>query len=224
MGLIMKGGGNEPTIVYQRVPLTGLYLHCAYMAAKFAIATPDEAKHIEQQIEQRILTILWSTLALEAGANEFVENLISNDKDLKDFDLCRKKYKKPPAISRTIWKWKLLFKLGPHVEIALSESFLVDAEKLVQTRHLLSHYKPQDTSRKVYYHPNPPVKTKDGGYYGVMWDANTIPAKVESSSVEREVLNQSPSQFYMTSRNVFLQWELKNGRDGTDLAKAIPIL
>lgn len=224
MGLIMKGGGNQPTILYERVPLTVFYLNCAYKAAKSALVALDKPKQIEQQIEERVLTILWSTLALEAGANEFIENLISDDKEIKDFDLCRNKYKRPAAISRTIWKWKLLFKLGCHAEITLSEPFLVDAEKLVQTRHLLSHYKPQDTSRKFYYNPNPPIKTVSGGYFGVMWYATTVLDKVEPSSIEKTVLNQSPNNFFMAARSVFLEWELKNGRDGSDLNKAIPSL
>jgi hypothetical protein len=177
---------------------------------------------MEKRLELSIMTILWATLALEAGATETAEDIISAS-DLTIFDQCRKQYKKPDKISKTVWKWHWLFKAGPKVEIPPTDPFFVAAEELIQLRHLLTHYKPQNTARKLYYQPTPPVLKEDGYSHSTAWSVDMHPTRVEPSLVE-SLLNQSASKHYMAAREVFFQWELKNGRDETEIDKAFPKL
>lgn len=223
MGVVMQGGGGKPTIWFQRVSLTGQYLRYSVKAAQCAITIPDSTEHIDERFEQTVLTILWAALALESGANEFAEDIIPAG-DLDHFDRCTKTYQKPKSISQTLWKWICLFKYGPKIQIPLTETFIVEAESLIQLRHQLVHYKPQESARKVYYDVQPPQRQADGTYHGVMWDAAMVPSKVEPSLVESTLFKKSASKYYMTAREVFRQWELKNGRDVSELEKAFPRL
>jgi hypothetical protein len=221
MGIVMQSGGGKPTVHFQRVSLTGFYLECARKSAEEALGMIDEKEQIEKRLELSIMTILWATLALEAGANEKAEDIISAA-NLTIFDQCRKQYKKPDKLSKTAWKWHWLFKVGPKVEIPPSDPPFVAAEELIQLRHSLTHYKPQDVARKVYFEPTPPVLKEDGFYHSSVWSIDMKPSKIEPSLVEAAVLHQPAAKHYMAAREVFFQWELKNGRDGTEFDKAFP--
>jgi hypothetical protein len=223
MPVIFESGSDGPTIRYQSVPLTGLYLRSARKSAVAALATAERPDSLEQRIEFAILAVLWSTLALEAGANERAEDVFPPS-NLDDFDRCRKSFRKPANVSRTIWKWHKLFADGPKVTIPLSEPLLVAAEALVQTRHRLSHYQPQRASRKIHYQPPPPIKMPDGAYHGVIWSAEMPPVKVEPSLVESELLGDKPKEHFLAAWRVFRQWEVSNGRDGANFENAVPPL
>lgn len=204
MGVVMQGGGNQPTVSYQRIKLTALYLRCARKSAQRAIEIADIPEQIDEYLEYSIQTILWSVLSLEAGVNELAEDVIAVS-DLGDFDRCRKKFHNAGNVSRTIWKWHLLFKLGPKQDVPLSDPALQKAEMLVQTRHHLAHYRPQETSRKLYFHPGPAEPQKDGKVFQVMWHAGMEPTKIEPSLVEQELLGDKPKQHFLAARDVFLQ-------------------
>ncbi len=208
---------------FQRVSLTGFYLNCARKSAETALGISDEKEQIEKRLELSIMTILWATLALETGANEAAEDIISST-DLTIFDHCRKQYKKPDKLSKTVWKWHWLFKAGPKVEIPPSAPLFVAAEELVQLRHNLTHYKPQDTARKVYFEPTPPVLKEDGFWHSTVWSVDMKPSKIEPSLVEAAVLHQSAAKYYMAAREVFVQWGLKYGREASEIEKALPTL
>ncbi len=223
MGIVMQSGGGKPTVHFQRVSLTGFYLDCARKSAEAALGISDEKEQIEKRLELSIRTILWATLALEAGANEAAEDIISSA-DLTIFDQCRKQYKKPDKLSTTVWKWHWLFKAGPKVEIPPSDPLFVAAEELVQLRHNLTHYKPQDTARKVYFEPTPPVLKEDGFWHSTAWSVDMKPSKIDPSLVEAAVLRQSAAKHYMAAREVFFQWELKNGREAIKIEKVFPAL
>lgn len=221
MGVVMQGGGTQPTVCYQRIKLTGLYLRCARKSAQRAVEIADIPEQREECLEHTIQTILWSVLSLEAGVNEFAEDVIAVS-DLEDFDQCRKRFHKPKNISKTIWKWHLLFKLGPKQDVPLTDPILHKAEMLVQTRHHLAHYRPQETSRKLHFHPGPAEPQEDGKVFQVMWHAGMVPTTIEPALVEQELLGDKPKQHFLAARDVFLQWELNNGGDGSSLAEAIP--
>ena len=223
MGILMQSGGGKPTIMFRPVSLTGLYLRCAYRSAETLLAIKDDNDQIDRRVELAISTILWATLALEAGANEIAESIIHST-ELAIFDRCKKKYSKPDKVSRLIWKWHWLFKLGPKVEIELSDPLFVATEGLIQLRHLLTHYKLQDTARKLYFEPSPPVLNEDGFYQRTEWNIDMKPTKIEPSLIESAFLNQSASKHYMSAREVFIQWELKNGRGVEVFSKSFPAL
>jgi hypothetical protein len=61
-------------------------------------------------------------------------------------------------------------------------------------------------------------------FHQTMWHAGMIPTQVEPSLIERSLLKQAPSQFFMAARSVFLQWGLKNGEDESKINEAIPVL
>lgn len=223
MGIMIQSGGGKLTVHYQRVSLTGFYLNCARKSAAAALEVGDDREQIEKRLELSIMTILWATLALESGANENAENLIS-DADLTAFDNCRKHYKKPNKLSKTVWKWYWLFKVGPKVEMPPSDPLFVAAEELIQLRHNLTHYKPQDTARKVYYEPPPPVHKEDGFTYITVFSPDMKPSKIEPSLVETAVLRQPAAKHYMAAREIFVQWELKNSRETGKIENAFPPL
>ena len=213
MPLIMEFGGGGPTIRYNSVPLTGFYLRCARKSAVAAFAIGDDGDRSDERIELAILTVIWATLALEAGAHQCAEVVFSAE-DLDDFNWCRKSFQKPKGVSRTAWKWHKLFAAGPKVVIALADPVLDAAERLVQARNGLSHYRLQAASQKVYYQPEPPV----------FWSAYMQPTKVEPSLVEAELLGEKPREHFVAAWTVFYRWELACGRDVADFEKAVPRL
>ncbi len=223
MPLILEGRGDGPTIVYQRIPLTGMYLRSARKFAVSALEITETSDRLEERIEHAILVVIFSTLALEAAANQFAEDIYSGT-TLADFDRLRKSFRKPRDISSTVWKWHKLFADGPKVTMALSDPLLTGTEHLVKTRHMLSHYRPQDTSRKIYYDPSPVVKTVDGMYYREMWNVGMTPSKVESSLIERELLGDKPGEHFRAAWDVFHAWELANGGNGSKLEQIAPRL
>lgn len=223
MPVIFEGSGLGPTTRYERLPLTGLYLRSARESAESALAMPLAYDDVEQRIKLSTLAVLWSALALEAGANQLAEDLLPASA-FDDFDQCRGSFKRPAKVSRTIWKWHQLFAKGPRVEIPLADPLMVAAAALVQTRNQLSHYQPLRSSRKVHYQPPPPVRGPDGMYHVVMWDVNMEPARVEPSLVEDELLGDQPRTHFLAAWNIFWKWEVTNARDGSDLKTAVPPL
>lgn len=223
MPVVMEGRGNGPTVRYERIQLTGLYLRGARRSAASALAITETSDRLDARLELAILAVIWSTLALEAAANQLAEDVFSGA-TLTDFDRCRKSFRKPKNVSATVWKWHKLFTEGPKVAVALSDCVLVAAERLVQTRHMLCHYRPQDTSQKIFYEPPPPVKTADGMYYREMWSAEMTPAKVEPALVERELLGDKPGEHFRAAWDVFHEWELAYGGDGSNLERIAPRL
>lgn len=213
MPIIMKYVGGGPTIRYNPVQLTGLYLRCARKSAVAALAVADGAERTEERIELAILTVIWATLALEAGAHELAEGLFSPE-NVDDFCRCRKSFQVPKGVSRTVWKWHKLFAVGPKVDIALSDPVLTATECLVKARNGLSHYRLQDASQKVYFQPSPPV----------IWSAFMKPTKVEPSLVERELLGEKPREHFLAAWTVFYRWELASGRDVAEFENAVPRL
>jgi hypothetical protein len=221
MPVVLEGHGNGPTILYQRIQLTGVYLRGARKSAESALAFTEIDDHLEVRIEHAILTVILSTLALEAAANQFAEDIFSGT-ELADFDRLRKAFRKPENISATVWKWHKLFAAGPKVTVPLSDPVLIGAERLVRTRHMLSHYRPQDASRKIYYEPTPPAKTAEGMYYREFWNADMKPSKVEPSLVERELLGEKPMEHFRAAWDVLYAWEIAHGGDGSKLEQVVP--
>lgn len=217
--LLAESRPGHPTVFYQRVPLVGMFLAKAYESACVAKGQAPGRDNAKECIETATATILWSALALEGGANEFAENVIPVEK-LEDFDQCRKEYVKPKGVSRTTWKWHLLFKLGPKVDMPVSGPLLADAEALMQVRHLLAHYRPQDAARKLYYTLK--KEFRDGKVWQA-WDHTMRPDRVEPSAVEARVI-KDPHRHYVSVRALFLEWVLRNGGDATSLSKASPEL
>lgn len=213
MPLIMKFGAGGPTIRYNHVQLTGFYLRCARKSAVAALAIGDGAERSDERIELAILTVIWATLALEAGAHQYGEDVFSAE-DQDDFNWCRKSFHKPNRGSQTVWKWHKLFAAGPKVDIALSDPLMVAAEALVQARHGLSHYRPQIAAQRVYFQPEPPV----------VLSAYMRPTKVEPSLVEKELLGDKPREHFLAAWTVFYRWELAYGRDATVFENAVPRL
>lgn len=223
MAILMQGKGDGPTIHFRRIQLTGLYLKSARKAAAASLALSPTDDNIDDRIELGILTVMWSTLALEAGANQFAEDVFPIHK-ANDFDKCKKEFHKPPQISRVIWKWKHLFSEGPKKPIDLSEPIFIDAERLIQLRHRLSHYQPQDASQKLYYQPTEPVKQPDGSFSREMWNASMRPFKIEPSLIEQELVANKSRENFHAARNMFTLWERAYSRDEKALDVAIPRL
>ena len=213
MPLIMKFGGGAQTVRYNLVQLTGFYLRCARKSAVAALAFGDGTDRSDERIELAILTVIWATLALEAGAHQYAEDVFPPE-SLDDFNFCRKSFHKSNRVSQTVWKWQKLFAAGPKVDIPLSDPVLVAAEALVQARHGLSHYRPQIAAQKVYFQPEPPL-------FG---SAYMQPSRVEPSLVEKELLGDKPKEHFLAAWTLFHRWELANGRDVADFENAVPRL
>lgn len=213
MPLRMKFGGGGPTVWYNTVQLTGFHLRCARKSAVSALAIGDGADRSDERIELAILTMIWATLALEAGVHQYAEDVFPIE-SLDDFNFCRKSFHKPKGGSQTVWKWQKLFAAGPKVDIALSDPVLVAAEALVQARHGLSHYRPQIAAQKLYFRPEPPV----------VLSAYMQPTRVEPSLVEKELLGDRPREHFLAAWTVFYRWELACGRDVADFENAVPRL
>lgn len=226
MPVVLEGSLGGGSVRYRPIPLVGLCLRSARRSTEAALAVPVVNKKLEERIELAILAVVWSALALEAGANQFAEDVLPKN-NLDDFMWCRKSFSKPPRVSQTVWKWHKLFIEGPKVDISLSDPLFVAAEYLVQARNRLSHYRLKDTSQKIYYPPVHVPEAQDGKLYFVsfdVWRADMEPDKVEPSLVEKELLADKPKEHFGAAWNVFHKWELSNRRDGSELEKAIPPL
>lgn len=223
MSIVMQGKGDGPTIHFRRIQLTGLYLKSARKAAVASLALSSTDENIDERVELGILVVIWSALALEAGANQFAEDVFAN-RNLDDFDKCKKEFHKPAKISNVAWKWHKLFVEGPKKPMELSDPVIVAVERLMQLRHRLSHYRPQDASQKLYFQPSTPIKQPDGMIYREMWNANMKPYTIEPSLVEKELVANKSRENFLAARNTFSSWEAAYGRGAAELDKAIPPL
>lgn len=216
MAVIMEGGSGKPTMVVQRVEFVGFYLACAFRAAKTAVE-PQSTADENCRLENALLIVIWSAMALESAANRIAEDVLS-EKDFSDFDSCRKRFHKPSDISKSVWKWRMLF-AEKGARLPITESFLQDAQKLMHVRNAMSHYKMTESSRKLYFDPPATIP----GQPHMLWDAGWRPSKVELSLAEKELMGQNPARFYNYVRTVLMEWELVNGRDGQQLKEFPPL-
>jgi hypothetical protein len=218
MPIIIEGRGDGPTVWLERVSLAGLYLRSARRNAIAALEIAQANGPIEERIELAILAVIWSTLALEAAANEIGEDVFTGAA-LVSFGMGRKPFQKPKGVSMIVWKWQKLFEAGPKLAVTLSNPVMAAAERLVQTRHLLTHYRPQDTARKVHYEPPPVTKTAEGMYYREVWSAEMAPSRIEPSLVEQELLGDKAAEHYRAAWDVLHKWEVAQGGDGSKLTE-----
>lgn len=216
MGTNITGGYGKETVVSERVDLAGFHLRRAYNNALWLKNNPNPAEP-DDFLERSILAVLWSVLALEAGANHIGEDHIATD-EYEDFERCRKKFQPPAKVSTVIWKWHWLFKLAAQKEIAPTDPLFSEVERLVKLRHRLSHYAGPDTWSRHYFAPAAPK-----GDYFLLFNAEDAPVRAEPALID-VFFSAAPPSHYMAARQLLLEWHMATGSDGKELTERFPAL
>lgn len=196
--IIVRFGGGQPTKYTEARALSDFYLHFAYQHA-----SAKEPTEFTDRFFQVISTILFSTLALEAGANELIETHLSTEERRKFDELFRTKQKQD---SKIMWKWYCLFqsKLN-HDYYSIKREIFEDINTLASLRNSLTHYKLEENARKSYFSPQKLQKMEDDGYTIPIVNGGMNPDKVEEDIFER-LFSRNPATYYTWARNIFVEW------------------
>lgn len=196
--IIVRFGGGQPTEFTEARPLSDFYLHFAYQHA-----SAKEPKEFTDRFFQVISTILFSTLALEAGANEVIEMHLLPHEAQKYNKLFRTRQEK---VSEIMWKWHCLFqsKLNYEYYSVMSEMF-ENISTLVSLRNSLTHYKLKKNAKKSYFSPQKIQKMGDEGYTIPIVTGKMAPDKIEEDIFEK-LFSRNPATYYTWARNIFVEW------------------
>lgn len=220
---LKRHGEIEIATRYIPVPLGGWYLVQAARHARRAQQsipkTPASRKRAQEAIfESSFLTVLYSALALEAGANQVAEDVFP-DADLPDFEFCRNKFAVSPvgSVTRCIWKWKLLFE-SKGVAISAGDEPLAAAEALIHARHKFEHYKPTAFAMKAVFE-----RRATPGVI-ILFSDREKPTRIEPSVVQQELAPSKSRLHYLAARAVFARWGKVVGWNPAELDAAAPLV
>lgn len=203
MGKVLEAD-RDKQISVQYVPFS-LVSHFLYWGGEYAAKASSFDDSQLERLKYCISSVVMCSLSLEAFVNEQTEELIEQSERIK-FDRCKNKYKNKSNYSNTTWKLYLLLNMKNSSSIKLDDTLLSDLDVLVQTRHKLIHYKPEDTAQKITR-----VAPSNGDWFTI--DFGAEPIDVEPSLIEKELSLAQVSKYYNSVKNVAKYWQTINGRD-----------
>jgi len=225
-------GGPRSTVRKERFALTGWYLDrarahaAAASSAQLATLPQREVERagapvarsdsgvFQHPAEHCFLTILYATLALEAGANELAEDYYV-DEALVRFQHARgpefQRFKgMTPRPSAIVKKWCLLFeKCG--LRVTCSEPPLREADALIQVRNYLVHFRIDEAgTHQTWWNRAEPQFGPGGSLEIEVWNAFSPPADEMKSLIERHVNSAASGQHLAAAEAVFSRWDELN--------------
>jgi len=208
--LTAKLNGSE-TIQYFHEPLAAFYLRQASIHA----STAAESVEVETKFKESLLAIIFSSMCLEAFANEMAENKLIGD-ELEDFIRLRNKYKIKGKTTGVALKIKRLFTLQWSVDLSLQHSPLREVNNLFRLRNDLVHYKITKTAGKAYM-PSSESRTIGGKHIITKIDLTKEPTRTELPIIakinEREAANS-----YNAALRIVKKWNTEAGAPPDALA------
>jgi hypothetical protein len=220
------------TIQYHREPMAAWYLTRAARHARLCqVGTLTVSQHDAEEIfENAFLAIIYSALALEAGANQIAEDVIPDtDRDL--FDRSRKPYERVGGLSAPTSKWVHLFK-NAKIAVNHKDPIIAKADQVVLARNGFAHYKPLDSGAQLITDQKPPPVreiSREGNTVQVQFDL-VVPLVAMSNSqivpslVEKEINPIRAKAHYLAVRDLFYHWYKMKGFDTSDLDNIAPAL
>ena len=200
---------DELSIEYQRIQLTQYFMDWSYKYAGIARKSLDSS--LVDEMEGSITSIMYSALFVESFINQLAEEFIDSE-EMLTFDRCKKRYKNDSELSNTAWKLYLILTAQNEESISIDDELLVRINSIIQTRHKLVHYKPEEASRKI--HRKAPSSV---GMFTI--DFMSQPIKVEPSLLEKEVCCSKAIDHYMACRDLSLFWCKLIGQDVGDFSR-----
>lgn len=204
MPTVLRADPKEQiSVEYHRIQLTQYFLD--WSLKYVGIAKKEYEVSFENEIEASVTSIIHSALFVESFINQFAEEFIKND-DRLNFDRCKKSYKNTSDLSNTVWKLYCILNKQTEDSISLDDNLLIRINDIIQIRHKLVHYKPEESSRKIYRKaPN------SNGMFTL--DFMGDPVKIEPSLLEKEVCCLNAIAHYMSCRELLLLWCNLIGQD-----------
>ncbi|VAW71878.1 hypothetical protein MNBD_GAMMA12-1811 [hydrothermal vent metagenome] len=187
---------EQISVEYHRIQLTQYFLDWSLKYAR--IAKKECEVSFENEIEASVTSIIHSALFIESFINQFAEEFIKND-ELINFDRCKKSYKNTSDLSNTVWKLHYILNKQTEGSISLNDNLLIRINDIIQIRHKLVHYKPEESSRKIYR-----KAPSSNGMFTL--DFMSEPVKIEPSLLEKEVCCLNAIAHYMSCRELLLLW------------------
>jgi hypothetical protein len=204
-----KLDGSEATRYYH-VPLASFYLRQAALHASTAIQATEE----EPKFKEALLAIIFSSLCLEAFANEMAETKLEGD-ELEDFFWLRGKYKNKGRGAGAAFKIKLLFDFHWSVDLSLQESPLREADELFSLRNELVHYKLTKAAGRAYM-PQGETRITEGGGFVTTFDLMREPKRVEVPVVAK-INERSAVDSYNAALRIIRRWNAEAGAPADEL-------
>lgn len=181
----------------------GFFLRQARTRAVAAAAL----KPAEDQVAESLLAIILSALCLEAFANETGENVLAAS-ELKDFLMCRRKFKKRGGLGTVSWKLVNVFERKWSFAWLPEDPLLKDVESLFELRNALVHYKLGESAAKTFLPPPTRLTNQETGEVMISFDFMQAPTHVEAPLVSR--LNAATAaRSYNTAARVLRLWNEK---------------
>lgn len=195
---------REKQVSVEYVPFS-LVSHFLYWAGEFATMASTLDEKTLDRLKYCISSIVMCGLSVESFVNEQAEEVIE-ESERKSFDRCKNKYKNKSNYSNTIWKVFFLLNLKGESNINLDDRLLSDLDALIQIRHRIIHYKPEETARKIT-RPAPSF----GDWFTI--DFTAEPLSVELSLIEEALSLEQVRQHYNSVKSLARYWVELNGRD-----------
>jgi hypothetical protein len=150
--------------------------------------------------EASITSIIFSALFIEALIYQLAEDFI-DDKEMTDFDRCRKKYKNRSGqrLSNTAWKLRHIVNVKANPLLDMDDPLVLKVDAIIRTRHRLIHYKPEENAMKI--HRPLPI-----GHGYISLDLSGPVLEVEPSLVASETTCKHAVENYMTCRELMIFW------------------
>jgi hypothetical protein len=187
---------SKTLVSSHRVHLTTYFLSWSLKHA--IIAVENQQPH--NVSEASISSIIFSALFIEAFIYQLAEDFV-DDKEMAEFDRCRKQYKNRSGqkLSNTAWKLRHIINVKADPLLSMDDPLLVKVDAIIQTRHKLIHYKPGENAQKI--HRPLPI-----GHGTITFDFSAPIIEVEPSLVEREATCKHAIKNYMTCRELMIIW------------------
>jgi hypothetical protein len=188
-------GAGKPTQYMSGRPFSDLYLHFAHRQASSLITESDMDKFY-----RGVSVILFSALALEAGANEIIElgHLSENEKALHSN---LKAGNKPKFSSQVTQKWYLLFQAKDSGKLPAEDATFKGIDSLFELRNKLAHFSMEKSATKVSLPLGQQVQGEDGMGNQVIASVPFTPG-----NLFEEISVTPPGIYYEWARNVFVKW------------------
>lgn len=188
-------GAGQAVVSSSVRPLSDIYLHFAYKPASSLIAESDIDKFY-----RAVSVILFSALALEAGANEILglNHLSLTEKALYENLRVTNKVK---FESMATLKWYLLFQAQTGGKLSSEDPNFKGIDSLFRLRNALAHFNVERSATKAVLPPQPPVIGEDGVKRQAIGSVAFTPG-----ALFEEILSNSPAIYYGWARNVFVKW------------------
>lgn len=188
-------GAGQAVVSSSVRPLSDIYLYFAYRQASSVIAESDIDKFY-----RAVSVILFSALALEAGANEILDLDHLSVPEKASYESLRVT-NKVKFVSTATLKWYLLFQARDSGKLSTEDASFKEIDSLFRLRNALAHFNVEKSASKAILPPQPPVVGDDGVIRQVIASVSFTPG-----DLFEEILNNPPKLYYGWARSVFVKW------------------